>query len=274
MRYLYILLLSSFILQQTTFAQTFPEFQVRHYNTENGLPSNGLKGIQWDEETGFLWIGTESGIVRFNGIDFKTYSNLNTPFIASERIWALVRNNRGEIYSIDDKQNIIRIQKNKLSLYYKSVKTLQHAPHYAVRVSESFLDYKINHPIGEPYPNEYARHVFPVTDTSMLFIIGWKLFQLNQSDDIPQPTPTSEKIKSGFKIKNEIFFVSDKNELLLYSLDNHKLEPVQFSLPGIVGNKPVYYLWESGMEDPIMICDNNAWLLDYDGTSVFVREIC
>src|ERR1700741_2378352 len=101
MRHLLILLLFSIILQQTSFAQTSPKFQVRHYNTENGLPSNGLKGIQWDEETGFLWMGWEAGIVQFNGIDFKPYSNQNTPFIGSERIWALVKNNRGEIYSID-----------------------------------------------------------------------------------------------------------------------------------------------------------------------------
>ncbi len=274
MRHLLILLLFTFILQQRGFAQGSPKFQVRHYNTENGLPSNGQKGIQWDEATGFLWIGTEAGIVRFNGIDFKTYSNLNTPFITSERIWALVKNNRGEIYCIDDNQNIIRIQKNKLSLYYKSLKILQHAPQYAVRVSESFLNYKINHPINEPHPNEYTRHVFPVTDTGMLFIIDWKIYALNRSDDIPRLIHDSVKIKSGYRIKNEIFFVSDKNESFLCNLGNNKLEPVKFSRPAIVENNPEYYFWESGMEDPIMISGNKAWLLDYDGESVYASEIC
>ena len=273
MRHFLILLLFSSILLQKGFAQISPKFQVRHYTTENGLPSNGLKGIQWDEETGFLWIGTEAGVVRFNGIDFKTYSNLNTPFIASERIWALIRNNRGEIYSIDDKQNIMRIQKNNLSLYYKSLKILEHAPHYAVRVSESFLNYKMNNPISEPYPNEYTRQVFPVTDTSMFFISLWKIYALSLSNDIPRIIPTSEKIISGFKIKNDIFFISDKNELFLCSPDGNRIQPVQFSRPGSVGNKPVYYFWESGMEDPIMICGSKAWLLEYDGKGVNTREI-
>ncbi len=274
MKSILISLLLIFSLPKASLSQILSKFQVRHYTTENGLPSNGLKGIQWDEETGFLWIGTEAGVVRFNGIDFKTYSNLNTPFIASERIWELLKNNRGEIYCIDDRQNIMRVYENNLSLYYKALKMVTFAPYYALRVSNSFLNYKIKHPISEPYPNSYTRDIVPATDTSMLFIADWKIYVLNQSDDIARSITTSEKIKSGFRIKNAFFFVSDDNKLFLYNLSNNRLEPVKFTNPGAVENKPVYYFWESGMEDPIMISDNKAWLLDYDGTTVNTRAIC
>lgn len=27
---------------------------IQEFTTDNGLPSNGIKGIQWDETTGFL----------------------------------------------------------------------------------------------------------------------------------------------------------------------------------------------------------------------------
>src|SRR3954462_12315521 len=83
-----------------------PAFQTRNYTTENGLPSNGIKGMEWDEQTGFLWVATEAGIVRFNGIDFKTYTNKNTPFIASERFRLMKRNNKGIIYAADVYDNI------------------------------------------------------------------------------------------------------------------------------------------------------------------------
>src|SRR6202008_4906770 len=132
----------------------------------------------------------------------------------------------------------------------------------------------MTHPIGQPYPNEYTRNVFPVTDTSMLFISVWKIYALNQSDDIAQPILSSEKIKSGFKIKDELFFISESNEFFQYNRRNKNLEPAQFSRPGIIGNKPMYFFWESGMKDPIMISGNNAWLLDYDGAAIHTREIC
>ena len=42
------------VFHSVTVAQTSATFQVHHYTTENGLPANGIKGIQWDEETGFF----------------------------------------------------------------------------------------------------------------------------------------------------------------------------------------------------------------------------
>ena len=88
------LLVISIAFSRITIAQIPATFQTRHYTTENGLPSNGIKGLEWDEETGFLWIATEAGVVRFNGIDFKTYTNKNTPFIGSERFRLITRNNK------------------------------------------------------------------------------------------------------------------------------------------------------------------------------------
>ena len=103
-------------------AQIPATFQTRHYTTENGLPSNGIKGLEWDEETGFLWVATEAGIVRFNGIDFKTYTNKNTPFIGSERFRLLIRNNKGIVYAADEYGNILKVRKNELVLYDKTIK--------------------------------------------------------------------------------------------------------------------------------------------------------
>ena len=103
-------------------AQVPVTFQVRHYTTENGLPSNGIKGLEWDEQTGFLWAATEAGIVRFNGIDFKTYTNKNTPFIGSERFRLMMRNNAGSIYASDEYENIFKVRKNELVLRHKTTK--------------------------------------------------------------------------------------------------------------------------------------------------------
>jgi hypothetical protein len=42
----------------TVVAQTVKDYTIQQFTTENGMPSNGIKGLQWDEQTGFLWIAT------------------------------------------------------------------------------------------------------------------------------------------------------------------------------------------------------------------------
>ena len=37
-------------------------YHIQRFTTDNGLPSNGIKGLQWDAQTGFLWIATEAGV--------------------------------------------------------------------------------------------------------------------------------------------------------------------------------------------------------------------
>src|SRR5690349_9067457 len=95
-------------------AQLSSTFQVHHYTTENGLPSNAVKGMQWDYESGFLWIGTEAGVVRFNGANFKVFNNQNTSIIKSERIFNSVKNRKREINILDNSFNVLTTRNNQL----------------------------------------------------------------------------------------------------------------------------------------------------------------
>lgn len=44
-----------------------------HYTVENGLPSNTVYGVYQDKD-GIIWVGTDKGVARFNGIEFKTFT--------------------------------------------------------------------------------------------------------------------------------------------------------------------------------------------------------
>ena len=112
-----LILLYSFIIACSATAQTAADSHVQQYTTDNGLPSNGIKGMQWDEKTGFLWMATEAGIVRFNGVDFKSYTKENVSAIRSERMLSIARNNSGKLYVCDQPGNIFFIDKNKPTLW-------------------------------------------------------------------------------------------------------------------------------------------------------------
>src|SRR6187551_1744919 len=118
------------------------KFHTNYYTTENGLPSNGIKGLQWDEQNGFLWIATEAGISRFNGLDFKNFTNENTQFIEAERMLFIVKNNKGRIYAADQSGNILQVKNNKLFLYQKSVDPEQTSYNkgFTISVSDTFFN--------------------------------------------------------------------------------------------------------------------------------------
>lgn len=60
-------------------------FSVLHFNTENGLPQNSVKGIVADE-TGFIWMATEAGLVRYDGRTFSVFNKFNTGMNSSRTI--------------------------------------------------------------------------------------------------------------------------------------------------------------------------------------------
>jgi hypothetical protein len=64
------------------------QYSVTHYNDENGLPQNSIKGIARDS-AGFIWLATESGLVRFDGQGFLTYDKSKVK-ITSNRIFGFV----------------------------------------------------------------------------------------------------------------------------------------------------------------------------------------
>ena len=65
------LLLAFGLLAKINFAQQ-PVF--RHINKYNGLPSNTIYDMK-EDKNGFIWLGTEKGLVRFDGKNTVVYTH-------------------------------------------------------------------------------------------------------------------------------------------------------------------------------------------------------
>ncbi len=95
MRKHFLLLLLIWACTQVVGAMTFPHFQFRHLAVSDGLPSNTVRAITQDEE-GFIWMGTDEGLCRYDGISVKPYAFDNTRhdhfvgtlLYAGGKIWA------------------------------------------------------------------------------------------------------------------------------------------------------------------------------------------
>jgi signal transduction histidine kinase/ligand-binding sensor domain-containing protein len=67
------------------------------WNTENGLPQNDVTQLIQTRD-GYLWLGTNGGLVRFDGIRFTIFDSGNTPELRSNRILALAEDRDGTLW--------------------------------------------------------------------------------------------------------------------------------------------------------------------------------
>src|ERR1035437_6005826 len=67
------------------------------WNRESGLPQNSVHAVAQTAD-GFLWLGTEEGLARFDGVQFIVYNSRNTPGLASDYIQALVSSRDGSLW--------------------------------------------------------------------------------------------------------------------------------------------------------------------------------
>jgi ligand-binding sensor domain-containing protein len=81
-----------FLFSRTTAQErhTSPLLQYIHkiYTSEDGLPQNRARALVQTSD-GFLWIGTQDGLARFNGTMFQVYSKENTPSFKHNDITSL-----------------------------------------------------------------------------------------------------------------------------------------------------------------------------------------
>ena len=97
-------LLSFLFLQILVYPQD--NYVIKQYNSENGLPQNSVKAIKFDK-SGFCWLATEAGIVRFDNTNFKHYGSDIIKGLKSERIVAMMTDSGGTILAQGlDFQNI------------------------------------------------------------------------------------------------------------------------------------------------------------------------
>src|SRR5688572_24856247 len=70
--------------EETSLAQGVPTYLHDVWTTENGLPQNDVEIFQTRD--GYIWLATNGGLVRFDGIRFTVFDTGNTPELRSNRI--------------------------------------------------------------------------------------------------------------------------------------------------------------------------------------------
>ena len=273
--FLLLLLLggSSFLLS----AQN--NYQVQRFTTDNGLPSNGIKGLKWDEGTGFLWVATEAGVTRYNGSDFVTFSKANTPELFSERMLFMLKNQEGRIYTSDESGNIFFVLQDRLQYMgqvqldtrpstFKLVGLAASGNLFRQSSTQSAADFGFN------FNKDLG---IPVNGSRMILLHKDSLYDYRLGKREPAFLISFEPESKLFRLGGAFFVFHRLSGFLRLNVDTPHTMPVS---PDIIGPAPPLanvhkqLFWENGMKNPILIEGPRAWKLEYVRNELVARLIC
>lgn len=77
---------------------------------EGGLPQNAVITMAQTRD-GYLWLGTQQGLARFDGVHFKTFNDGNTPGLNSTTIEKLFEDSRGNLWIGTQNGGVLMVDK-------------------------------------------------------------------------------------------------------------------------------------------------------------------
>ncbi len=209
------------------------KYNFERINTDNGLPTNAIKGLQFDEKNRFLWVATESGILRFNGYGFQNFGDNEKSKVLDGRIVFFDKANDGKLYGKLIDERVFIIDRNKVKIDSSIDKLVGQS---------GYLNYKYNLKVKSNQTNiiEIEHKDFKVNNE--IFTINRNIFyRFNKNKFEPLFNFTSNS--QVFVINNRIFLLTLSGKLFEYNLNqlgSENLSERQFSLLKNYNPKNIY----------------------------------
>ncbi|HMF08317.1 MAG TPA: two-component regulator propeller domain-containing protein, partial [Thermoanaerobaculia bacterium] len=88
------------------------------WGVDQGLPQNSVQTILQSHD-GYLWLGTEEGLVRFDGVRFVVFDRRTTPGFTDNYISALLEDPQGVIWIGTRQGGVLRYSDGKFRAWMK-----------------------------------------------------------------------------------------------------------------------------------------------------------
>ena len=89
-------------------------YTLKSWQTAEGLPQMTPKAITQASD-GYLWVGTYSGLSRFDGVRFTSFTVNNTPELSSDSIISLYEDSAGILWIGTEEGGVVRYEKGAFS---------------------------------------------------------------------------------------------------------------------------------------------------------------
>src|SRR5712671_6694472 len=91
------------------------QFNQQTWLAENGLPQNTVHSVTQGKD-GYIWIATEEGLARFDGVKFAVFDKQNTPQLPSNNVRVLSEDRRGDLW-IGTADGLVQMRNGKFTTY-------------------------------------------------------------------------------------------------------------------------------------------------------------
>jgi len=81
--------------------EALSQYNLRVWQTRDGLPQNTVQAIAQTRD-GYLWLGTQEGLVRFDGVRFQIFDRRNTPQMQSNFVRVVLESRHGGLWIATD----------------------------------------------------------------------------------------------------------------------------------------------------------------------------
>lgn len=240
---------------------TFSQMNSRwtHYSSDDGLTENTVLSMFQDNQ-GFMWFGTFSGLNRFDGYKFKTYKafpgnqnglqNDRIEYIEQDKygfIW--IRNSDGRIYRLDKNSDVFesipqsfedyRNFEDKIKYICKTASgsvwlISSSAGCFEVKTDATDFSMKCQHysVANRLLPSDTVTNIYEDSEkrTWILTKCGFSLVSSNNSSSFfYNKKPNSLSFNNIAGNSSEILLVASKGKLLKFNKKNKKFSIVQLS---------------------------------------------
>jgi ligand-binding sensor domain-containing protein/signal transduction histidine kinase len=91
-------------------------YQTTTWRVEDGLPQSTVTCIAQSSD-GYLWLGTQNGLVRFDGVKFRVFDENNTPAIKNSRIVQLLSDKNGTLWVGTEHGGLVSLRDGQFTSY-------------------------------------------------------------------------------------------------------------------------------------------------------------
>lgn len=185
-----------------------------NWQIKDGLPQNSIQKIVQTHD-GYIWIGTDGGLARFDGVKFTIFNSTNTPQLKTNRIRLLHENKRGDLVISPHDGGVLIYRNNEFIVLKDTVspedefdKLARFTPRkvYEDQKGRLFLFY---------------RDVLLLTINSHDYSVAYEFKQIQR-----------KRIESIFELDQTLYFVIDSK---VYRWENRLIELKNLHAPSYYG---------------------------------------
>lgn len=199
-----------FIVAGNAYAQTLAYLQHQSWSTEAGLPQSSVHQILQSRD-GFLWLATEGGVVRFDGVSFKTLSHETNPAFTSNDITSLAEDQDGNLWFgtadglIEQNKDQLRHFGQSEGLPASSILSLSAAKDGSVLIltSEGLVSFEDSHftPLQKQFP--HVDRLLTEPDGSVILVTsdGVQRFRDHSVQPVPINLSLSNSVVRGIEMQ-------------------------------------------------------------------------